>query len=93
MSGLSSFKKYCRRRNKTGEPGVNTKVVKANLDLIEHDGEDLRNLPFLDRQAALARLLCDGQVSGLSAVGTEACFPRSRGSQALGFSAQTNSRH
>jgi bifunctional non-homologous end joining protein LigD len=27
------------------------------FDLIEHDGEDLRNLPFLDRKAALARLL------------------------------------
>jgi ATP-dependent DNA ligase len=25
------------------------------FDLIEHDGEDLRNLPFLDRKAALAR--------------------------------------
>jgi bifunctional non-homologous end joining protein LigD len=27
------------------------------FDLIEHDGDDLRNLPFLDRKAALARLL------------------------------------
>jgi bifunctional non-homologous end joining protein LigD len=27
--------------------------------LIEHDGEDLRNLPFLDGKAALARLLRD----------------------------------
>jgi ATP-dependent DNA ligase len=27
------------------------------FDLIEHDGEDLRNLPFLDRKAALPRLL------------------------------------
>jgi ATP-dependent DNA ligase len=27
------------------------------FDLIEHDGEDMRNLPFLDRKAALARLL------------------------------------
>ena len=27
------------------------------FDLIEHDGKDLRNLPFLDRKAALARLL------------------------------------
>jgi bifunctional non-homologous end joining protein LigD len=25
--------------------------------LIEHDGEDLRNLPFLDRKSALAALL------------------------------------
>jgi bifunctional non-homologous end joining protein LigD len=27
------------------------------FDLIEHGGEDMRNLPFLDRKAALARLL------------------------------------
>jgi bifunctional non-homologous end joining protein LigD len=27
------------------------------FDLIEHDGEDMRNLPFLDRKAAQARLL------------------------------------
>jgi bifunctional non-homologous end joining protein LigD len=27
------------------------------FDLIEHDGQDLRDLPFLDRKAALARLL------------------------------------
>jgi bifunctional non-homologous end joining protein LigD len=29
--------------------------------LIEHDGEDLRNVPFLDRKAALARLLRDAE--------------------------------
>ena len=29
------------------------------FDLIEHDGEDMRNRPFLDRKAALARLLPD----------------------------------
>ena len=29
------------------------------FDLIEHDGRDLRDLPFLDRKAALARLLRD----------------------------------
>jgi bifunctional non-homologous end joining protein LigD len=29
------------------------------FDLIEHDGQDLRDLPFLDRNAALARLLRD----------------------------------
>jgi bifunctional non-homologous end joining protein LigD len=29
------------------------------FDLIEHDGEDLRDCPFLDRKAALARLLRD----------------------------------
>jgi ATP-dependent DNA ligase len=27
------------------------------FDLIEHDGEDMRNRPFLNRKAALARLL------------------------------------
>jgi ATP-dependent DNA ligase len=27
------------------------------VDLIDHDGEDMRNRPFLDRKAALARLL------------------------------------
>jgi ATP-dependent DNA ligase len=27
------------------------------FDLIEHDGQDLRDLPFLDRKAALARML------------------------------------
>jgi hypothetical protein len=27
------------------------------FDLIEHDGEDMRNRPFLDRKAELARLL------------------------------------
>jgi bifunctional non-homologous end joining protein LigD len=27
------------------------------FDLIEHDGEDMRNRPFLDRKEALARLL------------------------------------
>jgi hypothetical protein len=29
------------------------------FDLIEHDGDDLRDLPFLDCEAALARLLRD----------------------------------
>ena len=32
------------------------------FDLIEHDGEDLRDRPFLDRKAALARLLRDIKV-------------------------------
>jgi hypothetical protein len=34
-------------------------AIRYALDLIEHDGEDLRNLRFLDRKAALARLLRD----------------------------------
>jgi bifunctional non-homologous end joining protein LigD len=29
------------------------------FDLIEHDGEDMRNSPFFDRKKVLARLLCD----------------------------------
>jgi hypothetical protein len=29
----------------------------CHLDLIEHDGEDMRDLPFLDRKNALAGLL------------------------------------
>jgi bifunctional non-homologous end joining protein LigD len=33
------------------------KAVLYAFDLIEHDGEDLRELPFLDRKAALARML------------------------------------
>jgi bifunctional non-homologous end joining protein LigD len=32
--------------------------ARTAFDLIEHDGEDMRILPFLDREAALARLLC-----------------------------------
>jgi bifunctional non-homologous end joining protein LigD len=32
------------------------------FDLIEHNGEDLRDLPFLDRKDALARLLRDTEV-------------------------------
>jgi bifunctional non-homologous end joining protein LigD len=32
-------------------------AITYTVDLIEHDGEDMRNRPFLDRKAALARLL------------------------------------
>ena len=35
------------------------KAILYAFDLIEHDGEDLRDLPFLNRKAALARLLRD----------------------------------
>jgi len=35
------------------------KAILYAFDLIEHDGEDMRDLPFLDRKAALARLLRD----------------------------------
>jgi len=50
--GLSRFDELRRRE------AARTAVLYA-FDLIEHDGEDLRNRPFLDRKAALARLLRD----------------------------------
>jgi bifunctional non-homologous end joining protein LigD len=48
--GLSLFDELRSRA------GARTAILYA-FDLIEHDSEDLRNLPFLDRKAALARLL------------------------------------
>jgi bifunctional non-homologous end joining protein LigD len=48
--GLSRFEDLSRR------DAARTAILYA-FDLIEHNGEDLRNLPFLDRKAALARLL------------------------------------
>jgi bifunctional non-homologous end joining protein LigD len=48
--GLSRFEELSRRE------GARTAILYA-FDLIEHDGEDMRNLPFLDRKAALAQLL------------------------------------
>jgi hypothetical protein len=48
--GLSRFDELRRRE------AADTAILYA-LDLIEHDGEDMRNHPFLDRKAALARLL------------------------------------
>ena len=48
--GLSRFDELSRRE------AARTAMLCA-FDLIEHDGEDLRNLPFLDRKAALTRLL------------------------------------
>jgi len=50
--GLSRFDELRRRS------AARTAILYA-FDLIEHDGEDLRNLPLLDRKAALARLLVD----------------------------------
>src|SRR5262250_2948003 len=50
--GLSRFEELRPRE------AARTAVLYA-FDLIEHDGEDLRNRPFLDRKAALARLLRD----------------------------------
>ncbi len=48
--GLSRFEELFRRE------GARTAILYA-FDLIEHDGEDMRILPFLGRKAALARLL------------------------------------
>jgi bifunctional non-homologous end joining protein LigD len=48
--GLSRFEELSRRE------AADTAILYA-FDLIEHDGEDMRNRPFLDRKAALARLL------------------------------------
>jgi bifunctional non-homologous end joining protein LigD len=48
--GLSRFDELRRRE------AAHSAMLYA-FDLIEHDGQDLRDLPFLDRKAALARLL------------------------------------
>jgi bifunctional non-homologous end joining protein LigD len=50
--GLSRFEELSCRE------AADTAILYA-FDLIEHDGEDMRNRPFLDRKAALARLLCN----------------------------------
>jgi bifunctional non-homologous end joining protein LigD len=50
--GLSRFEELRRRA------AAHAAILYA-FDLIEHDGEDLRARPFLDRKAALARLLRD----------------------------------
>jgi bifunctional non-homologous end joining protein LigD len=50
--GLSRFEDLRRRE------AAHSAMLYA-FDLIEHDGEDLRDCPFLDRKAALARLLRD----------------------------------
>jgi ATP-dependent DNA ligase len=47
--GLARFEQLSRR------DAARTAILYA-FDLIEYNGEDLRNLPFLDRKAALARL-------------------------------------
>ena len=48
--GLSRFEDLRRKE-------AAHRAVLYAFDLIEHDGEDLRDRPFLDRKAALARLL------------------------------------
>src|SRR5215468_7575068 len=50
--GLSRFDELRRRS------AARTAILYA-FDLIEYNGEDLHDRPFLDRKAALARLLCD----------------------------------
>jgi bifunctional non-homologous end joining protein LigD len=52
--GLSRFEELSRRE------AARTATLYA-FDLIEHDGDDLRDLPFLARKAALARLLRDAK--------------------------------
>ena len=53
--GLSPFEKLRRPE------AARTEILYA-FDLIEHDGEDLRDHPFLDRKNALAPLLRDTKV-------------------------------
>ena len=60
--GLSRFEELSHRQ------AARTAVLYA-FDIIEHDGEDLRNLPFLGRKAALARLLRDNHAGLLSRLG------------------------
>jgi bifunctional non-homologous end joining protein LigD len=50
--GLSRFDELRRRE-------AAHSAMPYAFDLIEHDGRDLRDLPFLDRKAALVRLLRD----------------------------------
>jgi bifunctional non-homologous end joining protein LigD len=54
--GLSRFEELSRRK------GARTAILYA-FDLIEHDGEDLRDRPSLERKAALARLLRDTEAA------------------------------
>ena len=53
---LSRFEELSRRE------AADTAILYA-FDLIKHDGKDLRDLPFLDRKAALARLLRDTEAA------------------------------
>jgi hypothetical protein len=53
-TGLSRFEELSRRE------AAQTVILYA-IDLIEHDGEDLRDRPFLERKAALARRLRDAK--------------------------------
>jgi ATP-dependent DNA ligase len=61
--GLSRFEELRRRQ------AARTAVLYA-FDLIEHDGEDLRDCPFLDRKAELARLLRDTEAGASCSTNT-----------------------
>jgi bifunctional non-homologous end joining protein LigD len=52
VDGLSLFDELRRQE------AADTAILHT-FDLVERDGEDMRNRPFLDRKAALARLLGD----------------------------------
>jgi hypothetical protein len=65
--GLSRFKELHRRT------AAHAGILYA-FDLIEHDGEDLGNLPFLDRKAALARLLNE-HIAEVGATVFRPCVP------------------
>src|SRR5215831_15456797 len=45
------------RASRSAQPGGRAYRNLYAFDLIEHNGKDLRDRPFLDRKAALARLL------------------------------------
>jgi ATP-dependent DNA ligase len=49
------------RSQSVGDREAARTAILYAFDLIEHDGEDLRHLPFPDRKAALARLLRDAK--------------------------------
>jgi ATP-dependent DNA ligase len=52
---LCSGQTACSRFEELSHREAARTAVLYAFDLIEHDGEDLRDLPFLDRKAALAR--------------------------------------
>ena len=61
-NGLSRFEELSRRE------AARTAILYA-FDLIEHAGEDLRARPFLERKAALARLLASCLTNTLPKMG------------------------
>jgi ATP-dependent DNA ligase len=70
---LSRFEELSRHE------AARTAILHA-FDLIEHYGEDLRNRPFLDRKAALGRLLREAAVDMRFAIrrGSNVNVPRTR---------------